>query len=222
MKDHSRKPDAPQDEPIKVVDRRWWATEAAAASASSSASSSSASATTEREAWQPDKPTFVQELERQLAEKNALLQDYITKFKETQREFDEARTRLRKDVTRDVERSRRSFLAELLEVVDNLDRALAAAASGADATALLEGVELVRRQMLSKLESFGVTRVEALGQPFDPTRHEAVTLTPAASPDQDGRIVGVIAPGYQIGDDLLRPATVAVAQYTPDAGAGRS
>jgi molecular chaperone GrpE len=187
------------DEPIKVVDRRWWVRQQVG----------------DVPAWEPEKPTFVQQLEQQLAEKDAALQDVIAKYRDAQREFDETRVRLRKDVQRDVERGRRTFLAELLEVVDNLDRAVEAARTSPDAN-LRAGVELVRRQFLSKLEGFGVARYDALGEPFDPSRHEAVSVAPATDPGHDGTIVGVVAPGYLIGDEILRPAQVAVARRTDE------
>jgi molecular chaperone GrpE len=191
--DDSKQP----EEPVKVVDRRWWVREQAGEPAAE---------------WEPEKPSYVQQLEQQLAEKDAALQDVITKYREAQREFDEARARLRKDVQRDVERSRRAFYADLLDVVDNLDRAIEAGRTASEATSLAAGVELVRRQFLGKLEGAGVTRFDALGERFDPARHEAVTVTPATDPAHDGMIVGVIAPGYQIGDEILRPAQVAVAR----------
>jgi molecular chaperone GrpE len=184
------------DEPVKVVDRRWWVREQEGDTAPT---------------WEPEKPTYVQQLEQQLAEKDATLQETISKYRDAQREFDEARARLRKDVQRDIERSRRTFLAELLEVVDNLDRAVEAARTSSDGS-LREGIELVRRQFLAKLDAFGVVRFESLGERFDPARHEAVSVTPASDPSHDGTIVGVVAPGYQIGDEILRPAQVAVAR----------
>lgn len=186
------------DEPVKVVDRRWWVREQAGEDAAA--------------AYEPEKPSYVQQLEQQVAEKDAALQDVIAKYRDAQREFDEARTRLRKDVQRDVERSRRAFLADLLDVVDNLDRAIEAGRTAADASTLAAGVELVRRQFLAKLEGAGVVRFESLGERFDPARHEAITVAPAADPAFDGLIVGVIAQGYQIGDEILRPAQVAVAR----------
>ena len=70
---------------------------------------------------------------------------------------------------------------------------------------------MVRRQFLAKLESFGVTRIASDGEPFDPAVHEAITAVPAASADR-GRIVGVVRHGYRIGDEVLRPALVAVAK----------
>ena len=96
--------------------------------------------------------------------------------------------------------------------MDNLDRAIESARQATSPEALLQGVELVRRQFLSKLEGLGVKRIETAGASFDPLVHEAVTTVPAASPDQDGRVVGVVRHGYTIGDDVLRPASVAVAK----------
>ncbi len=100
----------------------------------------------------------------------------------------------------------------MLEVLDNLDRAIDSARQGGSTDALLQGVEMVRRQFLAKLEGFGVKRIEADRQPFDPTLHEAVSSVPAASPELDGVVVGTIRAGYRIGGDVLRPAAVAVAK----------
>jgi molecular chaperone GrpE len=185
--------------PVKVVDRRWWANPEADTSA---------------ERRGAGKPAYVEQLEAQLAEKDTQIQEYLTKYRNAANEFEQARLRLRREIAKDVERSRRDILADLLEVVDNLDRALDSARQGASADAVLQGVEMVRRQFLAKLESFGVTRIEADGQPFDPSLHEAISTVPSASPDQDGLIVGTIRPGYRIGDEVLRPAAVAVAQTT--------
>jgi molecular chaperone GrpE len=71
---------------------------------------------------------------------------------------------------------------------------------------------MVRRQFLAKLEGFGVKRIEANQQPFDPLLHEAISSVPASSPDQDGIVVGTVRSGYRIGDEVLRPAAVAVAK----------
>ena len=73
---------------------------------------------------------------------------------------------------------------------------------------------MVRRQFLAKLEGFGVKRIEADQQPFDPVLHEAITSVPAASPEQDGWSSAIVRHGYAIGDDVLRPAAVAVAKRT--------
>ena len=192
--------------PVKVVDRRWWARgddESAGKTPSSL------------------KPSYVEELERKLADAEKQAQEYLGKYRQAAHEFEDARARMRKELAKDAERSRREVLVSLLEVVDNLDRAIDAAratprASGdAGETAadpLLQGVEMVRQQFLAKLDGFGVRRIGSLGAVFDPLLHEAVTTVAAPDADADGRIVGVIAHGYRIGDEVLRPALVAVGQ----------
>ncbi len=152
-----------------------------------------------------NKPSYVQELEQQLAEKDRLAQEFIAKYRQAASEFEDSRLRLRREISKDIERARRDVLAEILDVVDNLDRAIDSAAKGASAEAIRQGVEMVRRQFLSKLEGLGVTRIAADGEPFDPAVHEAITTVPAASADQDGRIVGVVRHGYRIGERCPAP-----------------
>ena len=172
------------------------------------------------------KPTYVEDLERQLADVTAQLQRVLADRQRAQTEFDDARARLRREVAKDVERSRRALLAELLDVIDNLDRAMAAgresstlaagsveAAPGAASEAfasLLRGVALVRDQFLAKLEQFGVTRLDSLGQPFDAGRHEALSTATVDDPLQDGVVLAVVKEGYMAGNEMLRPASVVV------------
>jgi molecular chaperone GrpE len=184
--------------PVKVVDRRWWVNQ-------------------DNEAPREDtrgsgKPTYVEELERQVAEKDKQIQEYLAKYRGAAAEFEEARLRLRREISKDIERNRRDILADLLDVVDNLDRALDATRQGGSLDSLVQGVEMVRRQFLQKLEGFGVKRIDSDQQPFDPTLHEAISSVPAQSPEQDGIVVGTVRTGYRIGDEVLRPAAVAVAK----------
>ena len=188
--------------PVKVVDRRRWANQDAKEGGTAAQSSSL-------------KPTYVEELEQKLAEKDKQLQDAIARYRGAAGEFEESRARLRREISKDIERGRREILADLLDVVDNLDRAVdaARASTGGDRLdALIQGVDIVRRQFLAKLEGFGVRRIESDGQPFDPSVHEAISAVPASDSAPDGTIVGVIRHGYRIGDDVLRPASVAVAR----------
>jgi molecular chaperone GrpE len=187
------------DIPVKVVDRRWWANADATATNAEAKSSSL-------------KPTYVEELEQKVAEKDKQAQEYLTKYRQAASEFEEARLRMRREISKDVERARREVISEFLDIVDNLDRAIDAGRRSSAADSLLQGVEMVQRQFLSKLEGIGVKPIESIGAAFDPSLHEAVTTVPVASPDQDGVIVGVIRQGYRIGDEVLRPAAVAVAK----------
>jgi molecular chaperone GrpE len=184
---------------VKVVDRRWWARGESA---------------TDDEPTR--KPTAIEDLEQQLADTTARLQVVLTDHRRSQQEFDELRSRLRRESAREAERARRGMVAELLEVLDNLDRALNAARAGSSpespepALNLIRGVALVRDQFLAKLEQFGVSRFDSLGQPFDAVRHEAVSLAPVDDLAQDGVVIVVVKEGYVMGDELLRPASVIV------------
>jgi molecular chaperone GrpE len=183
-----------QDPEVRVVDRRWWARGAADAAGDDGTAR---------------KPKYVEELEQQVAEKSALLQNYAADQRRSLEELEQVRVRVRRDAAREVERAKRSVLVDLLDVLDNLDRAIAAATGTSDPV-LLKGVQLVRDQFLAKLEGLGVMRVETRGQPFDAARHEAVSTAPVTDPAQDGVVVSVLREGYAIGDDLLRPAAVVV------------
>jgi len=188
--------DEPQTD-IHVVDRRWWARKD---SASSGAADESL-----------DKPTYVQELEARVAAKDEELRVTLTRYREANAEFEQARARMRRDVAKEVERGAKAMLADLLDVVDNLDRAIAAVRGAGSDPALLQGVELVRAQFLAKLDGHGVRPLDAAGRRFDPSCHEAATTVPVTDPAQDGIVVGVIRQGYAIRDEVLRPAVVAVA-----------
>lgn len=106
------------------------------------------------------------------------------------------------------------LLRDFLPVLDNLDRALAAApAEGA----LGEGVKLVRASFEAALAKHGVKGFSALGTPFDPARHEALLQVPSAEPP--GTVVLEHARGFTLNDRLLRPAMVGVAVASPDSSA---
>lgn len=201
MADPSRDKEA--DIPVKVVDRRWWVNREASDRADSDGESATASL----------KPTYIEELERQIADKDRQIQEYLSKYRQAAAEFEEARLRLRREISKDIERARRDILADFLDVVDNLDRAIDAARQTPNPDALLQGVEMVQRQFLAKLDAFGVKPIDAANAAFDPQVHEAISTVPAASPDQDGQVVGVVRRGYCIGNDVLRPAAVAVAKH---------
>jgi molecular chaperone GrpE len=122
---------------------------------------------------------------------------------------------VRRRAARDVENAHRfgveRFARELLAVVDSLEIGREAARGAGEGGAIAEGMDATLRLLMSVLEKFGVTPVEALGKAFDPEAHEAIMTQPSneAAPDT---IVGVVQQGYRIHDRLLRPARVIVAR----------
>jgi molecular chaperone GrpE len=126
--------------------------------------------------------------------------------KRTKREIDDAKFEAKNKV-----------LKEMLPVVDNLERAIEHAGGGAEVEQTLrpivEGVQLVLRQFSTAFERLEVTPVEAMGQPFDPNLHEAISQQESDQPP--GTVVQVLQRGYRAGDRLLRPALVVVAKAKP-------
>jgi molecular chaperone GrpE len=143
------------------------------------------------------------DLKRQLEEK----QDRLLR---TLAEMDNMRRRSQREREDHTRYANENLLRDLVPVLDNLDRALAAARAAGDARGVVEGVELIQRELLRALERHGVTRYSALGQTFDPTRHEATARVISAT-QAPGTVVSEVAPGYLLHGRVLRPAQVAVA-----------
>jgi molecular chaperone GrpE len=149
----------------------------------------------------------VEELQRQLDEKQDRLLRALA-------EMDNMRRRLQRDREDYIRYATETLIRDLIPVLDNFDRALAAARASQEGAKVLEGVDLIQRELLRVLEQHGVSRFSAVGQPFDPARHEATDRV--VSPDHaPGTVVAEVVPGYLLHGRLLRPARVAVA-VAPD------
>jgi molecular chaperone GrpE len=128
-------------------------------------------------------------------------------------DFENFKKRSRKEQTDAEVRVREGILKDMLDVIDNLERATAAYAGGdkkVDGAAVLQGVNLVLRLFQTKLERYDVRPFEAKGQPFDPRLHEAISQVPTADVPP-GTVASEMQKGYRMGEKLLRPAIVAVA-----------
>jgi len=112
--------------------------------------------------------------------------------------------------------TRRSMLMVILGVLDTLERAIAhagaAAGEGHAASVIGDGLRLTHRQVLERLASVGVRAMESVGQTFDPRVHEALDAVAATETAQAGTVVDEVQRGYFVGDEVLRPARVRVAQ----------
>jgi molecular chaperone GrpE len=129
----------------------------------------------------------------------------------TTAEFDNYRKRVERDRREMADRAAESLLLDLLPIVDDLERALAAEATGEGADPYRRGVEIILKQTLDLLARRGVKPLDALGADFDPHLHQAVTSEPADG-HRDGEVVEVLRKGYLLNERLLRPAMVKVAQ----------
>ena len=138
-----------------------------------------------------------------------------------QAEFENFRRRGLKEKQESQLYGHQNLIKELLPTVDNLDRAIehTEQSGSEELQQLLQGVELVRRELLGVLERFGVTCVEAEGEAFDPAIHEAMAQAPTADVAPN-TVVSVMEKGYQLRDRMLRPARVVVSKATEGAQPG--
>jgi molecular chaperone GrpE len=109
------------------------------------------------------------------------------------------------------------LIKELLPVIDNLERALGHANAEGNEEGIRSGVEMTLQQFLGILQRFGVTPITAEGEPFDPTKHEAI-MEQATGDYDPGRVVAELQKGYLLNDRLVRPAKVVVAKAHGGAG----
>ena len=131
------------------------------------------------------------------------------------RDLEAAKARVERDAQASAQELREKLVLDLVPVLDNLDRTIAAAHQSGDSPAVVEGVRLVRNQFLGVLLRFGIQRLEAKHQRFDPKLHEAISMVPVSHPSAHNVVVDQIEPGYMFGDKLLRPAKVVVGRHTP-------
>jgi molecular chaperone GrpE len=124
-------------------------------------------------------------------------------------EFDNYRKRSSRERAELADRAQASFVAKLLDVLDDLDRLVASDAS-TPLSVLREGLSAVDRKLWKELQDAGVERVDPVGTPFDPALHEAVSTTPAPDDAGEHTVSATFQPGYRFKGTLVRPARVQV------------
>ena len=199
MEDHS--PDDPFP-PITVKDKRHRASE-------QEGSPVGGSEDAERH------PSFVVELKEKALAAESKLAEALNLLRRREAEAEDFRARLRREMERRARTERESWLKEMLEVVDSLDRGIGSARN-TPASDLSDGLLKVRDQCLSVLARHGVKTMSLAGTSYDPHLAEAVAVSPASDPADDSKVLEEIRAGYTLDGQVLRPAQVRVARYSPD------
>lgn len=143
--------------------------------------------------------------------------DLYDRLLRTTADFDNYRKRIERERREVSEGATADLIRDLLPVIDDLERALAAtAASDAEReddreTNLRRGIQLIHKQLLEVLRRRGVEPFDSVGQPFDPAWHEAISYETGAD-RPEGEIIGEVRRGYRLGQRLLRPSQVRVAR----------
>lgn len=149
-------------------------------------------------------------IEEQLAAAQAEAEDYKDRWLRSQAEFANARKRMEKQRLDIYTNATANVIEKLLPIVDDFERAMGSLPEEIRENSWLEGMQLVQRKLLATLENFNVTPIEAVGEPFDPNLHEALTQEPTDE-FESGVVCRVMQTGYKIGDRVIRPSLVVVA-----------
>jgi molecular chaperone GrpE len=152
--------------------------------------------------------TEVEALQKQLEEAEAKAAENLDGWQRAQAEFVNYKKRVQRDREMDYASMKGDIIKKMLPVLDDLERSLA---HRPENDSWADGVELVARKFQSVLEAEGVKRIEAAGQPFDPNFHEAISSEPSEDVES-GYIIEVMQNGYMLGERVIRPAMVRVAQ----------
>ena len=192
----SRAEESEEGRGFQVKDRRYW---------------NLSDEELEQEEEKPEVPSFVADLQRKLEEKDKQLREYIAAYK---KEVGEGLERTKERLAREAElkqaRTRDKMVLPMLDVLDGLERSVTAAEQSDNFGALLDGVRMVQKLMVQRLEEMGLTRVPGVGSPFDPAMHEALAVSPVTDPAQDKLVVMEFKPGFMLGERVVRPAQVQV------------
>ena len=151
-------------------------------------------------------------LEKEMKSLKTELENQKDTYLRAHADFDNYKKRVQRDASRSFQDAMTSILKIFLNVSDDIERALKNPPKENDISSWINGIELIHQKLMNQMKNQGVERMNVQpGDLFDPNRHEAITQED--HPEyEDGQIIEVVQPGYQISDRIIRPAMVRVAQ----------
>jgi molecular chaperone GrpE len=150
-------------------------------------------------------------LREKLASTEQELAELKDKYLRSLAESENSRKRMRQQAEDNTRIQREALLRDFLTILDNLERAVAAAQTANNSGSIVQGIELVLNSMKDFLRGHGVNELSAVGQAFDPLLHEAVAHVESTEHGPN-TVIDQFSRGYKVGDKVLRPARVAVAK----------
>ncbi len=156
---------------------------------------------------EPDRLSPEAELARMKAEYEARYDQMLR----TVAEFENTKKRAEREKEEFLKYALEGIVKDLIPTVDNIERAIESTKQSKDFDALAEGIQMIHKQFLNLLERRGVTPIEAVGQPFDPTQHEAIMLMESEE-FPENRVIQEFQRGYLLHDRVVRPAMVSVSK----------
>jgi molecular chaperone GrpE len=145
------------------------------------------------------------------------LAEVLAAYRELKAETESHKERITRNVERRFDERRERLLLKFIDILDNLDRALEAAETTAAGQALVDGLILVRTQLLHTLKDEGLERLPVLGLPFDPAISESVGSESVEDPDQHHVVIKELLRGYRLNGRMARPARVVIGEHRASA-----
>lgn len=159
-------------------------------------------------------PSFVEQLRQQLHEKDAQLREYIAAYKkEVVENLEQTKQRLARDAEQQAKALRAQIAEPMVEVLDALERSLAASQAHPDINTLRDGLALVQGMLVQRLGLLGLERITTVDQPFDPRLHEAVAVVAVPDQARHNYVVAELSAGFALDGRVVRAAKVQVGKW---------
>ena len=152
------------------------------------------------------------QLEKELEDAQAVIEEQKDKYLRLSAEFDNYRKRTMKEKAELILNGGEKSISSILPVIDDFERAIKTMETAKDVKAVKEGVELIYNKFMATLAQNGVKVIETKDQPLDTDYHEAIAVIPAPSEEQKGKILDCVQTGYTLNDKVLRHAKVVVGE----------
>ena len=156
--------------------------------------------------------THEEQLEKELEDAQAVIEEQKDKYLRLSAEFDNYRKRTMKEKAELILNGGEKSISSILPVIDDFERAIKTMETAKDVKAVKEGVELIYNKFMATLAQNGVKVIETKDQPLDTDYHEAIAVIPAPSEEQKGKILDCVQTGYTLNDKLIRHAKVVVGE----------
>ena len=156
--------------------------------------------------------THEEQLEKELEDAQAVIEEQKDKYLRLSAEFDNYRKRTMKEKAELILNGGEKSISSILPVIDDFERAIKTMETAKDVKAVKEGVELIYNKFMAVMAQNGVKVIETKDQPLDTDYHEAIALVPAPSEEKKGKILDCVQTGYKLNDKVIRHAKVVVGE----------
>lgn len=156
--------------------------------------------------------THEEQLEKELEDAQAVIEEQKDKYLRLSAEFDNYRKRTMKEKAELILNGGEKSISSILPVIDDFERAIKTMETAKDVKAVKEGVELIYNKFMAVMAQNGVKVIETKDQPLDTDYHEAIAVIPAPSEEQKGKILDSVQTGYTLNDKVIRHAKVVVGE----------